>query len=79
MAITSVSRGMYNLAVLDPARDTTARDRSKVESGKTEGIKKHCQFSFLWILNKTTQTRSLKLKKYDLEIHQAGYWKKVIC
>ena len=44
---------MYNLAVLDPARDTTARDESKVESSKTEGMKKHCQFSFLWILNKT--------------------------
>ena len=35
MAIANVSRDMYNLAVLDPARDTTARDQSKVESGKT--------------------------------------------
>ena len=35
MAITSVSRGMYDLAVLDPVRDTRARDQSKVESGKT--------------------------------------------
>ena len=40
MAIGNVSRDMYNLAVLDPARDTTARDQSKVESGKTEGMKK---------------------------------------
>ena len=47
MAIGNVSRDMYNLAVLDPARDTTARDQSKVESVKTEGVKKHCQFSFL--------------------------------
>ena len=39
MAITNVSRDMYNLAVLDPARDTTARDQSKVECGMTEGIK----------------------------------------
>ena len=46
MAIGNVSRDMYNLAVLGPARDTTARDESKVESGKTEGMKKHCQFSF---------------------------------
>ena len=37
MAIANnVSRDMYNLVVLDPARDTTARDQSKVESGKTE-------------------------------------------
>ena len=47
MAIGNVSRDMYNLAVLDPARDTTARDQSKVENVKTEGVKKHCQFSFL--------------------------------
>ena len=47
MAIGNVSRDMYNLAVLDPARDTTALDQSKVGSGKTEGMKKHCQFSFL--------------------------------
>ena len=47
VAIGNVSRDMYNLAVLDPARDTTTRDQSKVESGKTEGMKKHCQFSFL--------------------------------
>ena len=47
MAITSVSRGMYNLVVLDPARNSRARDQSKVESGKTEGMKKHCQFSLL--------------------------------
>ena len=46
MAIGNVSRDMCNLAVLGPARDTTARDESKVESGKTEGMKKHCQFSF---------------------------------
>ena len=46
MAIGNVSRDMYNLAVLDPARDTTARDQSKVESGKTEGMKKPCQFLF---------------------------------
>ena len=39
MAITNVSRDMYNLAVLDPARDTAARDQSKVECGMTEGIK----------------------------------------
>ena len=39
MAIGNVSRDMYNLAVLDLARDTTARDQSKVESGKTEGMK----------------------------------------
>ena len=35
MAIGNVSRDMYNLAVLDPARNTRARDQSKVESGKT--------------------------------------------
>ena len=35
MAIGNVSRDMYNLAVLDPSRNTRARDQSKVESGKT--------------------------------------------
>ena len=35
MAITSVSRGMYNLVALDPARSSRVRDQSKVESGKT--------------------------------------------
>ena len=35
MAIATVSRDMYNLVVLDPARNTRARDQSKVESGKT--------------------------------------------
>ena len=35
MAIGNVSRDMYKLAVLDPARNTRARDQSKGESGKT--------------------------------------------
>ena len=35
MAIGNVSRDMYNLVALDPARTTRARDQSKVESGKT--------------------------------------------
>ena len=39
ITITNVSRDKYNLAVLDPARDTTARDQSKVQTGMTEGIK----------------------------------------
>ena len=45
----------------------TARDQSIVESGVTEGGKKHCQVLpvfYSW-MNPTTQTQSLNLKSND--------------
>ena len=44
----------------------TARDKSMLESGVTEGGKNTFSFLFSW-MNTTTQTQSLKLQSNDFE------------